>query len=377
MSVLTRIKLDQIQDSWLSVLIILAGCGSPTGVSGQSDLLAVIPQDGRLFSVDIDGGVDALGTLGGPVLASALDPVRSVVYFTVITPAGRQLLTYDLQLGRTTNSLPLADASRPVAYNGVQLGGDPIAFLQTSGSLATWAAWSDTIGLATFNPIDGTPLAGRRPLEALGLQELSRMVAAHSPRGTRPDLRMSFVVLLLNPSNLLTIDSISPSPPFEDPGQIVPMPTGSIVIVSNYTQLYAYSISTREVVTSIPRPVPYGYFAISPNGRRIVMTDVGVWPDDPGSGALFPFDFDDSFSALPPIDLAPAATDGGRTRVRTGDITFSRDGRWIFAAAGTVAIGPLYGPQPAQVLVINADSLQLVRAIPLGGFGTPLLFPVH
>jgi hypothetical protein len=188
---------------------------------------------------------------------------------------------------------------------------------------------------------------------------------------------MSFVVLLLNASNLVTIDSIAPPPPFDDPGQMVLTPTGGIVIVSNYTQLYAYSISTREVLTSTPRPVPYGYFAISPNGRRIVMTDVGVWPDDPGSGALFPFDFDGSFSPLPPIDLAPAAADGGPTRVRTGDIAFSRDGRWIFAAAGTVAVGPLYGPQPAQVLVIDANSLQLVRAMPLGGFGTPILFPLR
>jgi hypothetical protein len=113
--------------------------------------------------------------------------------------------------------------------------------------------------------------------------------------------------------------------------------------------------------------------ALSPDARLVVLSDPGDFFDDPGSGKFYVYN--ESLQLQQVIDLAPASLDGNR--VVTSRIAFSRDGRWLFVAAGTSSRGPLYGPQRAQVVVIDATTLQVLRAIPLNDWGSVHLFPLR
>jgi hypothetical protein len=178
-------------------------------------------------------------------------------------------------------------------------------------------------------------------------------------------------MLILDPRDLHTLDSIAPAPPNEDPFLPFEAPGGDLLFTGNSTNIYAYSRQQRRVLGSTERPA-VGEMALSPSGQIVVLSDAGTFPDDPGSGRLFVFHR--SLQLVRVIDLTTFSLTG--FPLVTSHLSFSPDGRWLFVASGTASVGPVYGAQPAQVLVIEATTFQVIRAIPLYDWGFVRLFPL-
>lgn len=353
----------------------LIWCGSPVNPSEGADLAVAGGESLRVVYLNAETG-SITGTAPftvGPTAASAFDQARQVGYFTANGAAGRELLALNFSTNTIEWRAPMAAVGYPVFYNGVQLFGAPMALLPGNASLIMLAVRHDSVGIATFDLGTRTLGAFRGPLKA-GFIALpaSGNVAAVLQTGKRPDGRISTSVLILDPGDLRTLDSIAPAPPYEDPSLPIEVPGGDRLLMSNYTHIYLYSRQQRTVLASVQRPA-LGAMAFSPNGQLIVLGDFGTFPDDPGSGKLYVYNA--SLQLQQVIDLAPVSLDGNR--VVTTQMAFSRDGRWLFVAAGTSSRGPLYGPQPAQVVVIDATTLQVLRAIPLNDWGSVQLFPLR
>ena len=362
---------------WLPIGLSLAACGSPASPSESSDLVIAGGESGHVAYLNSrTGTVVALAPFTlGPVVASSVDTSRTTAYLTAINPSGRELMAIDLGSGTIDWRLPMADVTHMVSYDGVQLFGEPVALFADNRTLAIGNALRDqTIGVAAFNPIARTVSEFRGPLDAYGFVVLpsSGSLAAFVNTGRGSDGRISFSILILVPNGLQTLDSIAPAPPYDNPTQLSPAPDGDRLYVGTYTLIYCYSQQQRRITAFVNRPA-FGDIAVSPDGESVVVSDEGTSLDDPGSGKLFVYDQSLSFQKT--IDLSPAGR--GVSPVVTHRLSFSRDGRWLFVAAGTNSIGPLYAAQPAQVLVIDARTFQFVKAIPLNDWGSVLLFPLR
>jgi hypothetical protein len=351
-------------------------CGSPVNPSVRADLAVVGGESHRVtyLNAEMTGPTAAAPFSIGPVLASAYDESSRTGYFTASSETGSELLAVNFVSNEIQWRTPIADVANPVLYDDVQLVGAPMTLLPGNSTLIMRAIHNNTIGIATFDL--GTLTLGvfRGPLDVLGFSALrfSGDVAAVIKTGEHGDGRVSSSILILDPGNLHTLDSIAPAQPYEDPFLPIEAPGGDLLFTGNYANIYVYSRQQRRVLVSTERPAQ-GDMAVSTNGQLVVLSDGGTFPDDPGSGKLFVFHR--SMQLLRVIDLTPQR----RTvwPLVTSHLTFSPDGRWLYVAAGTPSIGPIYGAQPVQVLVIEATTFQVVRAIPLEDWGFVKLFPLH
>jgi len=360
---------------WIAAPLLIS-CGSPINPSAGADLAVVGGESHRVTYLNADM-TSPTGTAPfsiGPVLASAYDETSRTGYFTASSENGSELLAVNFASNGIEWRTPITDAANPVLYDDVQLIGAPMALLPGNASLIMRATLHDTAGVATFALGTHSLGAFRGPLDVLGFRALplSGDVAAVIKTGQRGDGGVRSSILILDPGDLHTLDSIAPAPPYEDPSLPVEAPGGDLLFMGNYANIYVYSRQQRRVLGSTERPV-LGDMAVSPNGQLVVLSDAGTFPDDPGSGKLFVFHR--SMQLVRVIDLAALSLTG--QPVVTGQLSFSRDGRWLFVAAGTASIGPLYGAQPAQVLVIEATTFQVARAIPIYDWGFVKLFPLH
>ena len=354
---------------------LLLSCDSPLNPSAGADLAVVGGESHRVtyFTAET-GSPTGTGPFSiGPVLASAYDWSNRTGYFTVSSGTERDLLAVNFATNWIEWRRPLAEAGHPVLYSGVQLIGAPMAMLPGKGALIVRAIRDGTAGIATFDVGRRKLGAFRGPLDVLDFSALphSGDVAAVIKTGQRDDGRASSSILILDPEDLHTLDSIAPAWPNEDPFLPIEAPGGDLLFTGNYTNIYAYSRQQRAVLGSTERPA-LGEMALSPNGQILVLSDAGTFPDDPGSGRLFVFHR--SLQLVRLIDL----TAQQRTvwPLVTSHMSFSPDGRWLYVAAGTPSVGPVYGAQPVQVLVIEATTFQVIRAIVLEDFGFVKLFPL-
>ena len=355
---------------------VLNSCGSPVNPSVGADLAVVGGESHRVTYLNA-GMTSPAGTAPfsiGPVLASAYDASGRTGYITASSETGSELLAVSFVSNQIEWRTTIADVANPVLFDDVQLVGAPMALLPGNSTLIMRAIRNGTIGIATFSLDTHTLGVFRGPLDVLGFSALrfSGDVAAVIKTGERGDGRVSSSILILDPGDLHTLDSIAPAPPFEDPLLPIEAPGGDLLFTGNYANIYVYSRQQRRVLVSTERPAQ-GDMAVSTNGNLVVLSDTGTFPDDPGSGKLFVFHR--SMQLLRVIDL----TAQRRTvwPLVTSHLSFSPDGRWLFLAAGTPSIGPIYGAQPVQVLVIEATTFQVVRAIPLDDWGFVKLFPLH
>ena len=115
-----------------------------------------------------------------------------------------------------------------------------------------------------------------------------------------------------------------------------------------------------------------GLISLSPDGTTLYVPDSGYGFDWPGSGLLFVYDAD--LNPEEPIDLSEAAFDG--IAPTTGGVGVSLGSDLVYVAAGTVSRGPLYGPQPAKLLIVDAVARRLIETVDLNGWGFWAVFVV-
>jgi len=354
---------------------LLVSCDSPLNPSVGADLAVVGGESHRVdyLNAELNSPTGTAPFSLGPILASAYDESSRTGYFTVSSGTGTELLAVAFVSNGIEWRTPISDVANPVLYDGVQLVGAPMALLPGNATLIMRAVRNGVVGIATFAVANRALGVFRGPLDVLNFAALphSGHVAAVIKTGLREDGRASSSILILDPRDLHTLDSIAPAPPNEDPFLPFEAPGGDLLFTGNSTNIYAYSRQQRRVLGSTERPV-VGEMALSPNGQIVVLSDAGTFPDDPGSGRLFVFHR--SLQLVRVIDLTTYSLTG--FPVVTSHLSFSPDGRRLYVAAGTASIGPVYGAQPVQVLVIEATTFQVIRAIPLYDWGFVRLFPL-
>jgi DNA-binding beta-propeller fold protein YncE len=168
-------------------------------------------------------------------------------------------------------------------------------------------------------------------------------------------------LLVIDPAALrvLSADAVRPR---SAPGpnvqlwQVVTAPDGRHVYVVASDGIFKHDLHSQAVVATAPRP-SLGRLAVAPDGQGLYFTDPGTAFDDPGSGLLYVFG--PGLEHRDAIDLRSAALDG--TPPVTNVAAVDENGT-VYVTAGTPSRGPLYGPQPARLLVID-PAAGLVRGV--------------
>jgi hypothetical protein len=366
-----------------ATLALLACTTTPTDPSETADLVVAGMESGRIAYVSVSAGriIGYHSETHRSLQHFAFDSARNVAYLyyydRALAEVGSVLRHLSLRPPAAAWSVPLGTNVRYRVSGGGELSltADPVAYHPPTdhvivGVYGTDVGW----GIARFDPVSRTILAHRfswRPY-SFRMLERSGYVAATIRTDRQVNRPVLSAALILDPMTLEVVDSISLPPPFARAGVVGEAPDGDRLYLAGDTHLFLYSLAQRRVLASTPRPSD-GRFALSPNGQLAVMSDIGRWPDYPGSGKLFVFD--QNLQPLGAIDL-PWDTPTGMPAI-AGDAAFSRNGRWLFVGAGTPPYGPTYGFQRSRVLVLDGRTLAFVKEIPLNDWRWPLLFPLR
>jgi hypothetical protein len=181
-------------------------------------------------------------------------------------------------------------------------------------------------------------------------------------------------LVILDAATLSVTDSI----PLDDPmlfqgdrlQAVTAVQGGRRLYLRGLSGLYAFDLASRTITdrTTVPSR---GALWASPDGGTLVVTDPGVWPDFPGSGALFLYD--ERLRESGRIDLGPDPETGAN--VVSQVVAWSADGRLMYVTTGTASVGPLYHPQRSRLLTIDVARRTVVSSIPLGDYNARLIFP--
>lgn len=348
------------------------GTGSDTVLvtGGEAHHLTVVaPGTGQL--------VGSVGPLPQFQDMFARSPDSATLYLTAFDSAGRVLLAVDTHSQGIVWRESLSD---PVRFQGTSVAGDyglavspdeqrlfvasarRAAPADTSPGIAVLdAASRDLIGF--IGPLWVQPGGLATMLPGPALTRGAILVVGRRQREEQPSQDWLFV---FDPQTLTVVDSAAIAQPHAGSGPtlagVFPARDGRTVYVTSVDSLYHFDLVTKEILARTPLPGLSGDIAFSPDGRTMYVTDGGDLFDTPGSGQIAVFDAD--LNPQPPIDLRTSAAVNGQPPSMQG-AAVSSDGRMLYVAAGTPSRGPLYGPQPARLLVVDCRTRRLLRAIPL------------
>ena len=185
-----------------------------------------------------------------------------------------------------------------------------------------------------------------------------------------PGSTLSDSLFLLDADRGAIVDAFRMSPGLQQVGSLSPLGDGSRVLVGGDATLLRYNLVFRSIEVAIQRRSP-GELTVSGPAESVLLSDPGTGFDFPSSGLIR--EYDASLRSVRELDLRAFGTNGVPPTMGAARVT--PDGAFVVLGAGTPPRGPLYGVQPARVLVLDTRTGRLVRAIDLGDWGTPLAFP--
>lgn len=351
-----------------------------TAVSSPAELV-IVDGAGRNIASRID--------LGGAVEGLTAAPDGSTFYVGIVGSGFRRMLVaLDGITGKTLYALPLSENGLPIVVDGIGLlSGEVVAVSADNSRLYVGRAVKDGVrGIAALDLTTRRPVAfsgpwnvaagGIVPLAADGTVPLLRdgAVAIVASRQVSPGggPRTGEKVYFLASSTLAVLDSITTDvlggSPTQDIWEAVPAPDGRAIYVGGSERVARFDLVTQRVVATVARP-SLGAIAVAADGSAVLITDVGSFPDSPGSGLLFVYGPD--LVQRGTIDVSTPL--GGRSRSPSATVTgialSRRSGHVLYVRSGTPATGPNFFPQPARLLTVDASELRVLQALELGGFG--------
>lgn len=141
--------------------------------------------------------------------------------------------------------------------------------------------------------------------------------------------------------------------------QAVVAPDGEAIYILASGYLLGISTVSLEVFAS--RSVTArGHLALSNDGSRLYLADRGGKLDLPGSGKVMIYD--NLLQGVDSIDLRTSAEEAPVARYAAIDTGNSI----LYVTSGTPSRGPLYGPQPAKLLIVDVFLRKVRSAVSLG-----------
>jgi len=382
-------------------LVLLGACLQMLGPDGNSmpsnGLVITTATSGSsnvLYAFDPSTGkIDAWPSLNGTVYGGVLSADSKTLFLNIMHSGLRSdLNAIDARSGNVVWSLSLAAAGQPRIVDGVGLlTGEVTAVTGDDSLLYLWRSIKDSVvGIAALNLKTQRPVAFSGPwnVAAGGIQLSAQrcsapravliLVAGRQNASGGP--RTDEAVYTLDAHTLAPLDSISlaalGASAAERIWQALPSTDGRTLYVATSTRIVRYDVCSRSVLTSTPRPGTglLTVVAAPAADTTLILTDVGVWPDTPGSGFIYLFgrnlDLRDSIDVSTPIGGVPMSP----TATVTGSAMGGIDGRTVYVRAGSDEVGPLYPAQRARLLIVDFVNRRFVRAVDLTGFGLGLLF---
>lgn len=174
----------------------------------------------------------------------------------------------------------------------------------------------------------------------------------------------------LDPITLVVLDSIAT----ESARQISASPGQRyLYLLGNTIQRFDVETGTYTAAVTSPTSNLYARLHLAADGLTVFLTEPGNFFEDPGAGLVYRYT--SSLAPRPPLDLAQYAPDDAVPPI-VASIATSTSGDSLFVSVGTASRGPLYGPQPAHLLTIDAASDLLLRRTDLEGWGPGAVIPL-
>ncbi len=201
----------------------------------------------------------------------------------------------------------------------------------------------------------------RRPVAFNGPWNVSHGLSFLAGTPSHPDGLLAFVatrhkpdlggatgeaLYLLDPVTLAPVDSILPGtlsgPANEELWSIVSAPdaSGTVFIATN-ARLLRYDLLTHRVMTTAPWHAR-GRLVPMPGGDELILTDVGIWPDFPGTGLLQIYSSNLELRGMIDVSTALGGRPNGPTASVMGGAAPGSHDQLLYLNTGTESIGPLY-----------------------------------
>lgn len=349
------------------------GCGetitSPDPAS-TPDVAVYFGRRGTVL-VDADGKLRPLTELTGSNVAGWTAPEAGLA-FAEVDDGQRALVAVDICTGSRAHEWPLGV---PSGSDGLALRNVSVGAVDSEGSrLAIWEALNeDQSGVAVIDIDTGGMLGflgGLRP--SFGGIVLPPRVGASLHGGLvvlgRRDGGEEMVFLATEDGSV--VDSATAQRlvgVHDDLWQILPSADGSSLVVAGASVVAQVRIPDLTLEWAWPR-LGHGSVAHA-TASRLLLTDGGVWPHDPGSGYVFLLD--PTTGAVDSIDVSTPM--GGTPGTHTSTVTLSAvvepASATAFIVAGTPPRGPTYPVQPPRILVVSLDERRVVESIDVAGLG--------
>jgi hypothetical protein len=276
-----------------------------------------------------------------------------------------------LELWRTA----ISQNSTPVLVDGTELGATMVAANPSRPEVFLWRSVQNGIaGIAGFDynrrritRFIGPLVPGHR-LRAMASTPASPahpegclVLALDSGNGQNVPVR-AFLHVVCG-SSYQQRDSVALALPSRIVGQMELLPDGKHLLIMSDVEFLKLESETFAVKTKATRPTTAPFFLARQTGLLIVP-DVGS-SVVASTCIIYMLDANLELSSIIDLRVLPF----GERPLGILGAEESTDGRWLYIIGGVPRDGPLYGPEPTHVLVIDRASGMVVDTVNLDTFG--------
>jgi hypothetical protein len=358
---------------------VLVACADPSGPTTHVHAQRVLipgTEDGAVV-VDLDwrGIIRRSGPRFVTQGPTALNGRGALITVGRIQGDATVMAGLDIDTGLELWRTAVAQGTTPAVVEGVELGATMVAanpsrpevFLSrsTQNGVSGIAGYDYDRKRITrffgpvgprFRAMTATPATPAHPLGCVVMA-----LDADLDPGPAVNLRASFHVVC--DTEYADRDSIPIALPSRQVLQMETTGDGKDLIVMTDLELLKLDAATFQVKVRAARPIVAPFFASRATGR-VIIPDVGS-SVVASTGIIYLLDSNLELSSIIDLRVLPF----GERPLGIMGAEESRDGKWLYIVGGVPRDGPLYGPEPTHILVIEKSTGLVVDTINLETFG--------
>lgn len=359
--------------------VALLGCADPSGptthVHSHRVLIAGTEDGAIVVDLDWRGIIRRSGPRFITQGPSALNGRGALITVGPIQGDATVMAGLDIDTGLELWRTSLSQGTTPAVVDGVALGASVIAanpsrsevFLSRSmqngvGGIAGYdydrkriTRFFGPVG-PRFRAMAATPATTTKPAGCLVMA-----LDADTDPGPGVNIRASFHVVC--GTDYADRDSIPIALPSRQVLQMETTADGKDLIVMTDLELLKLDSETFQVEMRATRPLLAPFFFSRATGR-LIIPDVGS-SVVASTGIIYLLDENLELSSIIDLRVLPF----GERPLGIMGAEESRDGKWLYIIGGVPRDGPLYGPEPTHILVIDKATGLVADTIHLDTFG--------
>lgn len=358
----------------LAVLVAALGCDSTFEPSPRANAAYLVNLSEAPGLAAVDSSYDLLGNFGS--FGNVREPItedeaRRTLVFVGAGDGPAELVVFDTRTLMVQQRTPTATLDSRSPIRGVALYGRRSLFVLPDGRLVLDGALNGESGLVRTQ-LDYTPdlFAGPfilQPFDAFLLRDPLRLfVLARRSEGAID------WVFQIDPGTLAGTDSVAAAGVVDIAGS----PDNRHIYLRTESQIRRFDTQSWTVTAVVESPTANvrAKLHVSRSGTTLYLTDPGNLFELPPANAIHRWTSD--LTPLPPLELDEFRSPGDDNPPRISDLETSAAGDTLFLVVGTGSRGPLYGPQPARLLVLDESLHALLHEIDLEGWSPGVMVQI-